>query len=150
MKERDIRLTTIVKFGQTARQHKETTKTKRRDHAAGVLAEDRRRAGGVSTDAQSDSTMKVGLLLWEILTVTVVVFGGLCVFLLRSWFSRTDGEVRWGIWLRFSVVLLSVAVLGFVEGVLLSSLGFGWYLLGLVITIYVIARFAPRMLEWER
>jgi hypothetical protein len=94
--------------------------------------------------------MKIGLLLWEILTLTVVVFGGLCVFLLRSWFSRPDGEVRWGIWLRFSVVFLGVAVLCFVEGALLASLGFGWYLLGVVITMYVIARFVPRMLEWER
>jgi len=41
--------------------------------------------------------MKIGLLLWEVVTLTVIVFGALCVFLLRSWFSRTDGEVRWGI-----------------------------------------------------
>jgi len=47
----------------------------------------------------------------------------LCVFLLRSWFFRTEGEVRWGLWLRFSVVLLAVSVVSLVEGVLLSPYG---------------------------
>src|SRR5688572_22642551 len=75
--------------------------------------------------------MKIGLLLWEVVTLTVIVFGALCVFLLRSWFSRTDGEVRWGLWLRFSVVLLALSAVGLVEGVLLSSFGFGWFLLAL-------------------
>jgi len=67
--------------------------------------------------------MKISLLIWEVATATVIVFGALCVFLLRSWFSRAEGEVRWGLWLRFSVVLLSVV--GLVEGVLLSPYGFG-------------------------
>src|SRR5207253_11470227 len=30
--------------------------------------------------------MKIGLLIWEVVTVTVIVFGALCVLLLRSWF----------------------------------------------------------------
>ena len=90
--------------------------------------------------------MKIGLLLWEVVTLTVIVFGALCVFLLRSWFSRTDGEVRWGLWLRYSVVLLVLSVVGLVEGVLLSQFGFGWFLLALAITLYVVKKFAPRML----
>ena len=89
--------------------------------------------------------MKIGLLLWEVVTLTVIVFGALCVFLLRSWFSRTDGEVRWGLWLRFSVVLLALSVVGLVEGVLLSPFGFGWFLLALAITLYVVKKFAPRI-----
>jgi hypothetical protein len=94
--------------------------------------------------------MKIGLLLWEVVTLTVIVFGALCLFLLRNWFSRTDGEVRWGLWLRFSVVLLALSVVSLVEGVLLSPFGFNWFLLALVITLYVVKKFAPRMLGWER
>jgi hypothetical protein len=41
-------------------------------------------------------------------------------FVARSWFSRTDGEIRWALWLRFSALLFGVAVLGLMEGVLLS------------------------------
>ena len=74
----------------------------------------------------------------------------LCVFLLRSWFFRTEGEVRWGLWLRFSVVLLAVSVVGLVEGVLLSPFGFGWFLVALAITLYAVKKFAPRMLGQER
>jgi hypothetical protein len=94
--------------------------------------------------------MKIGLLLWEVVTLTVIVFGALCVFLLRSWFSKTEGEVRWGLWLRYSVVLLALSVVGLVEGVLLSPFGFGWFLLALAITLYVVKKFARRLLEWER
>jgi hypothetical protein len=74
----------------------------------------------------------------------------LCVFLLRSWFVRTEGEVRWGLWLRFSVVLLAVSVVGLVEGVLLSPYGFGWFFVALAITLYAVKKFAPRMLGQER
>jgi hypothetical protein len=91
--------------------------------------------------------MKIGLLLWEILAVTVIVFGGLCVFLLRSWFSRTDGEVQWWLWLRSSVLLLGVATLGFLEGALLSPFGFGWYLVAAGITLYVVAKVARKLLQ---
>ena len=94
--------------------------------------------------------MKIGLLLWEVVTLTVIVFGALCVFLLRSWFARTDGEMRWGLWLRFSVVLLALSVVALVEGVLLSQFGFGWFLLALAITLYVVKKFARRLLGWER
>ena len=94
--------------------------------------------------------MKIGLLLWEVVTLTVIVFGVLCMFLLRSWFSRTEGKVRWGLWLRYSVVLLALSMVGLVEGVLLSPFGFGWFLLALVITVYVVKKFARRLLGWER
>ena len=94
--------------------------------------------------------MKIGLLRWEVATLTVIVFGALCVFLLRSWFSRTEGEVRWGLWLRYSVVLLALSMVGLVEGVLLSPFGFGWLLLALAITLYVVKKFARRLLGWER
>jgi len=67
--------------------------------------------------------MKISLLIWEVATATVIVFGALCVFLLRSWFSRAEGEVRWGLWLRFSVVLLSAV--GVVVEKIISPYGFG-------------------------
>ena len=71
----------------------------------------------------------------------------LCVFLLRNWVFRTEGEVRWGLWLRFSVVLLALSVVGLVEGV---PFGFGWFLVALAITLYAVKKIAPRMLGQER
>jgi hypothetical protein len=56
----------------------------------------------------------------------------------------------WGLWLRFSVVLLALSVVALVEGVLLSQFGFGWFLLALAITLYVVKKFARRLLGWER
>ena len=42
----------------------------------------------------------------------------------------------WGLWLRFSVVLLALSVVALVVGVLRSRVGFGWVLvaLGLAVT----------------
>jgi hypothetical protein len=57
---------------------------------------------------QSYGAMTIGLLLWESLTVVIVVLGALGIFLLRSWFPRTDGEIRWALWLRFSALLFGV------------------------------------------
>ncbi len=101
-------------------------------------------------DAQSNAAMKIGLLLWEVVTITVIVFGALCVFWLRNWVSRTDGEVPGRLWLRFSVLLLMLSVVGLVEGVLLSPFGFGWFFVALAITLYGVKKFAPRMLGRER
>jgi len=58
--------------------------------------------------------------------------------------------VRWGLWLRFSVVLLALSVVGLVECVLLSPFGFGWFLLALAITLYVVKKFAPRLLLFAK
>jgi hypothetical protein len=58
--------------------------------------------------------------------------------------------VRWGLWLRFSVVLLAVSVVGLVEGVLLSPYGFGWFFVALAITLYVVKKFTRRMLGQAR
>jgi hypothetical protein len=91
--------------------------------------------------------MTIGLLLWESLTVVIVVIGALGIFLLRSWFSRTDGEIRWALWLRFSALLFGAAVLGLMEGVLLSQYGFVWFLAALGVTLFLVAKFAPKLLK---
>ena len=79
-------------------------------------------------------------------TITVIVFGALGVFWLQNWVSRADGEVPWRLWLRFSVLLLMLSVVGLVEGVLLSPFGFGYFFVALAITLYFVKKFAPRML----
>jgi len=43
--------------------------------------------------------------------------------------------------------LLTLSVVGSVEGVLLSPFGFGWFLVALAITLYAVKKFAPRMLD---
>jgi len=48
------------------------------------------------------------------------------------------------------VVLLALSVVGVVVDVLLSPFGFGWLLLALAITLYVVKKFARRLLGWER
>jgi len=49
--------------------------------------------------------MKIGLLLWEVSRSPLVVFGGLSELLLRSWFSRTEGELRWEQWIKVQFCL---------------------------------------------
>jgi hypothetical protein len=68
-------------------------------------------------------------------------------FVARSWFSRTDGEIRWALWLRFSALLFGVAVLGLMEGVLQSQYGFVWFLAALGVTLFLVAKFAPKLLK---
>jgi hypothetical protein len=34
-----------------------------------------------------------------------------------------------------------------IEGVLLSSYGFGWFLAAMAVTLYVVAKIAPRLLN---
>jgi hypothetical protein len=56
-----------------------------------------------------------------------------------AWVGLTPG-------LRFSVLLLILSVVGLVEAVLLSSFGFGWFVIVLAIMLYGVKKFAPRML----
>jgi hypothetical protein len=74
-------------------------------HTARVFAEDFRRAGDVSTDAQSYGAMNnLGLVLLECVTLAVVVFGALAVFMIRRWFSPTREPMSVDFWLRFTVL----------------------------------------------
>lgn len=91
--------------------------------------------------------MKIGLLLWEGLTVGLIVFGALCVFLLRRWLLGIPGEAPPGFWIRFTVLLFTVCIIGLTEGVLLSSYGFGWLLIALALTLCAVARVARAVLK---
>lgn len=90
--------------------------------------------------------MKISLLLWEGLTVAVIVFGAVAVFLLRRWLTGQPGEAPPGFWMRFSVLLCGLCIILLIEGVLLSPYGFDWYFLAMAVTLYVIAKFAPKLL----
>jgi hypothetical protein len=91
--------------------------------------------------------MKIGLLLWEGLTVAVIVFGAVAVFLLRRWLTGVPGEAPRGFWFRFTALLFGLCIIGLIEGVLLSSYGFGWFLAAMAVTLYVVAKIAPRLLN---
>jgi len=91
--------------------------------------------------------MKIGLLLWAGLTVAVIVFGALAVVLLRRRLMGGQGEAPAGFWIRFSVLLCGLCIIGLIEGVLLSSYGFGWYLVAMAATLYVVAKIAPKLLN---
>jgi predicted membrane protein len=91
--------------------------------------------------------MKIGLLLWQILAVTVNCFRRVvCVLAAELVFERM-AKFSGGLWLRFSVVLLGAATLGFFEGALLSPFGFGWYLVAVGLTLYVVAKVARKLLQ---
>ena len=94
--------------------------------------------------------MKIGFVLWEFFTIAVIVLGALGLFLLRSWFSRTAGEVDWALWLRFSLVFLAAALIALIEGVLLAPFGFGWFIVALGITLYVLKKALPKLLGQRR
>jgi hypothetical protein len=90
--------------------------------------------------------MEMGLILLEVLTATIVVFGALAIFLLRRQ-SQPHEAGSPGLWLRFSVLLFLCLVIAVVEGVLLRPFGFVWLLLVGGLTVFVVAKCGPKFLK---
>jgi lysylphosphatidylglycerol synthetase-like protein (DUF2156 family) len=88
----------------------------------------------------------LGLILLEGLTVAVVVFGALAVFMIRRWFSPSSDVAPIGLWFRFTVLLFGFCLLALIEGVLLRPYGFFWFVLVVGITLFGVAKIAPRLL----
>jgi O-antigen ligase len=88
----------------------------------------------------------LGLILLESVTLAVVVFGALAVFIARRWFSPSNDEPPPGLWLRFTVLLFGFCLIALIEGLLLHSFGFFWFVLVAGITLLVIAKIAPKLL----
>ncbi len=91
-------------------------------------------------------TIDFGLILLEGVTLAVVVFGALAVFIARRWFSPSNDEAPPGLLLRFTVLLFGFCLIALIEGLLLHSFGFFWFVLVAGFTLFVIAKIAPRLL----
>jgi len=76
----------------------------------------------------------------------LIVLGAFGLFWLRS--GRKIENPR--LWLRFSAVFLGLGLVAFVEGLVLSPQGFGWFILVVGITLYLGWKFAPKLLGGSR
>jgi hypothetical protein len=93
--------------------------------------------------------LELGLILLEVLTVAVVVFGTLAIFMLRRGSQPQEADSP-GLWLRFSVLLFVCLVIAVVEGVLLRPFGFRWMVLVGGLTVFLVAKWGPALLKRER
>jgi len=94
--------------------------------------------------------MLIGELLWEFVCVAVILLAALGVVLLRARFSKSKDSISPRLWIRFSLVLFVLCVVGLIEGSLLSPYGFGWFVLAMGITLCVAARVLPRFIRLDR
>jgi hypothetical protein len=89
--------------------------------------------------------MELGLILLEVLTAGVIVFGALAIFLLRRR-SQPHEAGSPALWLRFSVLLFVCLVSAVIEGVLLRPYGFVWLVLVGGLTVFLVAKCGPKFL----
>ena len=94
--------------------------------------------------------MLIGQLLWEFVCVAIIILAALGVVLLRARLSESKDDVSLRLWIRFSIVLFVLCVIGLIEGSLLSPYGFGWFVLAMGVTLGVVARFLPKVLRLDR
>jgi hypothetical protein len=91
-------------------------------------------------------TIDFGLILLEGVTLAVVVFGALAVFLIRRWFVGSNDATPSWLWLRFTVLLFGLCLIALIEGTLLHPYGLVWFVPVVGITLFVITKIAPKML----
>jgi ABC-type xylose transport system permease subunit len=94
--------------------------------------------------------MLIGDFLWEFVCIAVIISAALSVVLIRYRVSKNQDTVSTRLWIRFSLVLFVLCVVGLVEGFLLSPYGFGWFVLAIGVTLCVVARFLPRFMRLDR
>ncbi len=102
----------------------------------------------VSTDAQPNAAMNVdfGLIILEGVTLAVIVFGAFAVFLMRRCFSQVNEATPLGLWLRFTLLLFIFCLLALIEGILLRPYSFFWVVVVVGITLFIVAKIAPKLL----
>jgi hypothetical protein len=86
--------------------------------------------------------MHIGKIIWELAFLVLIIFGALVVFWFRS--GRKIENPRF--WIRFSVVFLCLGLFAMIEGLLLSSYGFGWFIVIMALTVYLLKKIIPKLL----
>jgi len=94
--------------------------------------------------------MLIGELLWEFVCVAVIISVALSVVLLRARVTNYKDPIPPRLWIRFSLVLFVLCIIGLVEGSILSPYGFGWFVLAMGVTLCVAARVLPRFMRLDR
>jgi len=80
--------------------------------------------------------------------LTVIVFGALAVFMLRRWLSPSRDPTPPGLWFRFTVLLFVFCLVALIKGVLLRPYNLFWLALVVALTLFVVAKIAPKLLGW--
>jgi hypothetical protein len=89
---------------------------------------------------------EIGLVILEGITIGVIVFGALAMFSIRRWFvGSNDATAPW-LWLRFTVLLFGFCLIALIEGILLHPYGLVGFVPIVGITLFVVAKIAPRLL----
>jgi hypothetical protein len=94
-------------------------------------------------------TIDFGLILLEGVTLAVVVFGAVVVFMVRRWVSPASDAAPARLWLRFTVLLFVFSLVALIEGVLLRPYNLFWLALVVALTLFVVAKIAPKLLGWK-
>ena len=85
--------------------------------------------------------MYMGNILWEFFYLALIVSAALGIFWLRA--GRKIENPRW--WIRFSVMFVGFGLLALIEGSLLSPYGFGWFILAMGLTLYLLRKIIPKL-----
>ena len=91
--------------------------------------------------------MHVGFIIWEGLTVAVIVFGALAVFFLRRRFSGSSKGPPPQLWIRFSVLLFGLCLLAVIEATVLPQYGTFWFVAVAGLTLLLFVRVLPKVLR---
>ena len=91
--------------------------------------------------------MHVGFIIWEGLTVAVLVFGALAVFFLRRRFSGSSKGPPPQLWMRFSVLLFGLCLLAVIEATVLPQYGMFWFVATAGLTLFLFVRILPKVLS---
>jgi hypothetical protein len=94
--------------------------------------------------------MLIGELLWEFVCVAAILLAALGVVLLRARLTKSNDPVPTRLWIRLSLVLFVLCVIGLIEGSILSPYGFGWFVLAMGVTLCVAASVLPRFMRLDR
>ena len=88
----------------------------------------------------------IGRILWEAVTVAVIVFGALALFTLRGRRRETASPPA-GFWFRFSLVLFTFCLLAAIEGVVLPQYSILAFWVALGFTVLGVCVVVPRLLR---
>ena len=88
--------------------------------------------------------MDIGRIIWEGVTIAVVVFGALAAFTLRRRFSKTESPPA-TFWLRYSFLLFGFCLLAAIEAVVLPQYSMFAFWVALGLTALAVAIAVPKL-----
>jgi hypothetical protein len=93
--------------------------------------------------------MLIGSLLWYFLSTAVILLAALGIILLRARVNKSKGPISPRSWIRITLVFFVLCMIGLTEGALLSPYGFGWFVVAMSVTLYIVAKCLPRFIRLD-